>query len=165
MLKNIRLCNKYSNYYVLNATLKNSVCNKPILAYKYLDKNTPHRRPLSLQSSLEAIAITQAGVFKTLSESTPVEYMQKCLVTFHDTSGLPWWATIVCTAVLLRTTITLPLAIYQYYILAKLENLRLEMPAIVEELKKETAVAIRLYNWDEKMARTTFNRSVSKNSF
>lgn len=142
--------------------MRNNMWNKSILASNYLNKNSPQNRHFSVQSSIESLAKTQTGIFKTLSESTPVEYMQKFLIAFHDTSGLPWWATIICTAVLLRTTVTLPLAVYQYYILAKLENLRLEMPAIVEELKKETAMAIKLYNWDEKMARITFNRSVSE---
>ncbi|KAJ8927885.1 hypothetical protein NQ314_019629 [Rhamnusium bicolor] len=36
------------------------------------------------------------------------------------------------------------------------------MPDIVKELKQETALAIKMYNWDEKMARMTYNRSVRK---
>lgn len=56
---------------------------------------------------------------------------------------------------------TLPLAVYQQIIIARLENLKLELPEIAQELKRETAYAIRLYNWDEKTARATYNRSVS----
>lgn len=120
------------------------------------------KRQFSVPSSVESLARNQTGLFKWLSESTPVEYAQKLLLTVHDVSGLPWWATIVCTTVLLRTCITVPLAVYQYYILAKLENLKLEMPGIAEELKKETAVAIKMYNWDERTTKAMYNRSIRK---
>ncbi|KAG5889443.1 hypothetical protein JTB14_032776 [Gonioctena quinquepunctata] len=136
---------------------------RPILSTNYTGYNSPiQRRSYSLQSTVDSFAKTQTGVFKWLSESTPVEYIQKLLITIHDTSGLPWWATIICTTVLMRTCVTVPLALYQYYILAKLENLNLEMPAIAMELQKETALAIKLYNWDEKMAKMTYNRSIRK---
>lgn len=122
-------------------------------------------RHFSLQSTIESIIKTQVGFFKSLSESTPVEYFQKFLLTVHDSTGLPWWATIVCTTVALRTCITLPLSIYQNYILAKYENLHLEMPDIVKELKYETAIAVKMFNWDERTARMHYNRSVSCNNF
>ncbi|CAH0547624.1 unnamed protein product [Brassicogethes aeneus] len=121
-----------------------------------------NKRHFSLQSTVESVVRTQSGIFKAISESAPVECIQKSLVTIHDTSGLPWWATIVCTTILFRTSVTLPLAIYQNYIMAKLENLKLEMPLIVEELKRETAMAIKMYKWDEKMAKITYNRSIKK---
>lgn len=118
-------------------------------------------RHFSLQSTIDSLIKTQVGFFKSLSESTPVEYFQKFLLTVHDSTGLPWWATIVCTTIALRTCITLPLSIYQNYILAKYENLHLEMPDIVKELKYETAVAVKMFNWDERTARMHYNRSVS----
>lgn len=118
-------------------------------------------RCFSLQSTIESIAKTQTGIFKTLSESTPVDYAQKFLLNVHESTGLPWWATIVCSTVLLRTCVTVPLAVYQHYILAKVENLKIEMADIAKVLKQETALAIKMYNWDEKTARITFNRSVS----
>ena len=45
--------------------------------------------------------------------------------------------------------------------MAKLENLRPEMNEMVQELKKETAYAVKKYGWNEKHARYMFNRSVS----
>ncbi|GLV32141.1 uncharacterized protein CBL_11901 [Carabus blaptoides fortunei] len=36
------------------------------------------------------------------------------------------------------------------------------MPAIVKELKKETGIAIRKFNWDERQAKIMFNRSINK---
>lgn len=118
------------------------------------------QREFSIQETVESLVKTQTGIFKFLSESTIVGYSQNFLLYLHENSGLPWWATIITSTILLRTTITLPVAIYQQYILAKLENIKLEMPNIAKEVKKEIAIAIKMYNWDERTARVTFNRSV-----
>jgi hypothetical protein len=46
--------------------------------------------------------------------------------------------------------------------LAKVENLHLrEMPEIVKELKRETAIAVKQFNWTESQAQRIYNRSVS----
>uniref|UniRef100_A0A6P7FHP9 Cytochrome c oxidase assembly protein COX18, mitochondrial-like isoform X1 n=1 Tax=Diabrotica virgifera virgifera TaxID=50390 RepID=A0A6P7FHP9_DIAVI len=155
-----RLGKQTFRLYGSNGILLKSSCIKE---YCIENKNPYNsRRQFSFQSSVESLAKTQTGIFKWLSESTPVEYIQKFLLTLHDTSGLPWWATIVCATVLLRSCVTLPLAIYQNYVLAKLQNLKSEMPAIAKELQKETAVAIKLYNWDEKKTKMMYNRSIRK---
>jgi len=120
------------------------------------------KRHFSFQSTAESIAQTQSGIFKTLSESSPVEYCQKYLLYVHDLTGLPWWASIMCSTILVRAAITLPLAVYQQYILAKLENLKLDLPDIVADLKRETALAVKMFNWDERTARATYNRSLRK---
>ncbi|XP_060535800.1 cytochrome c oxidase assembly protein COX18, mitochondrial [Cylas formicarius] len=105
---------------------------------------------------------SEYGLYKSLSESAPVEWCQNLLVTVHDATGLPWWASIIGTTVMLRTCLTLPLAVYQNRVLARLENATLEMGPLVDELKKETAIATKVYQWDEKTARYMFNRSVKK---
>lgn len=60
-----------------------------------------------------------------------------------------------------RSVVTLPFAVYQQIIMARLENLKLELPAIAEELRHETSMAVRMYKWDERMAQAVFRRSVS----
>lgn len=124
-------------------------------------------RSLSEAASVTPIPATQVnspftGIWHTLSQSSPVAYIQDTLTTIHDYSGLPWWASIVVSTILSRTLITLPLAIYQHKIMARLELLALEMPAIVGELKKEAAVAMKKFNWTEKQTRLVYNRSVRK---
>lgn len=128
--------------------------------YKVINNNSLLVRNFSFYGAVQSLAETQASFFKTLSESAPVGHFQNMLLTVHDYTGLPWWATIVGTTVALRTAITLPLAIHQHYIVAKVENLNLEMREIVEELKREMAVAIRMYKWDEKTAQRHYKRSV-----
>lgn len=110
--------------------------------------------------SSESLTQTHIGLFKTLSDSTPVEYIQKFLITVHDTTGLPWWASIICSTFFLRSAITFPLAVHQQHVLARLENVKKELPAIADELRRETSIAVKMYNWDEKTAKAAFKRSV-----
>ncbi|XP_001653719.2 mitochondrial inner membrane protein COX18 [Aedes aegypti] len=113
------------------------------------------RRCLSMDSSV-------AGLWGSLSNSTPVAYCQQALVDLHDLSGLPWWASIILSTVLVRTVVTMPLAIYQNKIVARLEKISLEMPEIVKQLKMETAVAMKKFHWSEKEARIMYNHSLKK---
>lgn len=103
-----------------------------------------------------------SGIYKALSESTPVKIAQDSLLWIHDYTGLPWWLIIVLTTITMRTTMTLPLFFYQQYILAKLENLRPEMDEIVKELKVETGYAMHKYNLPKEHARRLYNRSLKK---
>lgn len=101
-----------------------------------------------------------SSFFTTVSNSAPVHHFQEHLVLLHDLTGLPWWATIVVSTVALRTVITLPLAIYSNTVSAKLENITGEMPAIVQELKMEAAMARKKFQWSEQQTRIVYNRSV-----
>ncbi|XP_055384322.1 cytochrome c oxidase assembly protein COX18, mitochondrial [Condylostylus longicornis] len=122
---------------------------------KYSSINIIQKRNFALSESI-------AEFYQTMSNSTPVAYIQQGLVEIHDFTGLPWWASIMLSTFLFRTLVTLPLAIYTNQITARIENITLEMPAIVKELKKETVIAMKQYNWDEKKARLIYNRSLKK---
>ncbi|XP_014671250.1 PREDICTED: mitochondrial inner membrane protein COX18-like [Priapulus caudatus] len=90
-------------------------------------------------------------------------YSTECVMqSIHDTSGLPWWASIVVTTCLLRSAITLPLAIYQAHILAKVEGLQPEIKTIAEGLKKEVSVAKKMYKWGEKTTRLQFKINIRR---
>jgi mitochondrial inner membrane protein COX18 len=98
----------------------------------------------------------------TLSSSKPVGFLQDTLIQFHDTTGMPWWSTIVVSTVLLRGLITFPLALYQGKILAKFERISTkEMPKLVGELKIETAIAKQQHDWTDQYAKFRFNRSLN----
>ena len=118
-------------------------------------------RKISLNTVTDTLKI-QSGIFRSISESPPVDFLQKFLVNIHDSTGLPWWATIICTTIFLRSTITIPLAVYQNYILAKVYNVNKELAELSKELKKEVAIAIKLYQWDEKVAKYHYKRSLKK---
>lgn len=100
--------------------------------------------------------------WNSVSSSAPVNFMQESITQLHDLSGLSWWSTIIVSTFLLRGVITLPLGVYQSKILAKVEKLTEEMPAIVQELRMETRHAIQKFKWSESQARTMYNRSLKK---
>lgn len=102
------------------------------------------------------------GTFASISNSAAVAHVQHGLVQLHDITGLPWWATVVLSTVLMRTLITLPLTVYQHRITARLELITGEMPAIVKELKQETVLAKRQFQLTEKQALALYNRSLKK---
>lgn len=102
---------------------------------------------------------TITNIYDSIASSTPVHYLQQNLIQIHDVTGLPWWATIVLSTVLLRSVL-IPLSIYQNKIMARLEMINMEMPAIVEELKKEATIAAKLFKWDEVEARRVYNYSL-----
>ncbi|RZC35292.1 60KD IMP domain containing protein [Asbolus verrucosus] len=161
---NIFHCIRHETYRLCPFVVNRTFLDNRIVYQLSVQKNNfrGQQRHFSLQSTVDSVTKTQTGIFRALSESTPVEYCQKFLLTIHDTTGLPWWASIVCTTVLLRGCVTVPLAIYQNYILARLEHIKLEMDDIAKELKKETAVAVKIYNWDERTARIMYKLSIRK---
>ncbi|XP_049693881.2 cytochrome c oxidase assembly protein COX18, mitochondrial [Helicoverpa armigera] len=112
--------------------------------------------------SMEAFAKWQEQTYASISGSTPVHFMQDGLLYFHDLTGMPWWATIVTSTILIRTCMTLPLSVYQNYILAKVENISLELKDMVNELKKETTIAKKVYNLTDKQAVLLYKRSLKK---
>uniref|UniRef100_A0A8C8HMM2 Uncharacterized protein n=1 Tax=Oncorhynchus tshawytscha TaxID=74940 RepID=A0A8C8HMM2_ONCTS len=59
------------------------------------------------------------GRYESIADSTPVHLTEQLLRSIHQNTGLPWWASTVCTTVVLRTVVTLPLGTYKVVILAK----------------------------------------------
>uniref|UniRef100_A0A1A9VEA3 Membrane insertase YidC/Oxa/ALB C-terminal domain-containing protein n=1 Tax=Glossina austeni TaxID=7395 RepID=A0A1A9VEA3_GLOAU len=94
-----------------------------------------------------------ANIWQSISNSTPVAYVQQSLVDIHDFTGLPWWSSIVISTILFRSVVTLPLTVYQHEITARLEKIALEMPAIVNELKKEATLAMKAFKWTEQQTK------------
>ena len=137
----------------------------PIAAFSHKNSinlmNVRHFSDVSLSTSMIKSTVQVEGIWKTLSESAPVETSQNALIWFHSTTGLPWWLTIILATWTIRATVTLPLALYQSYILAKVLNLKLEMNDIVEDLKLETKYDMHKFKWTENYARAMYNRSVS----
>lgn len=116
----------------------------------------PHipRRQFSYTESI-------AGIWTSLSQSAPVACLQDGLIQLHDATGLPWWGTLVVSTFALRTAITLPLAVYQNRNMAKFEKVAtIDLPEISKQLKQETAIAVRKFNWTEEEARQAFTASV-----
>lgn len=65
------------------------------------------------------ITTDRSSWYESIADSTPVCLTEQLLESTQQMTGLPWWASIVCTTLTLRTAITLPLGIYQSIIIAK----------------------------------------------
>lgn len=77
--------------------------------------------PVWAAASVSAVSPGGAGGwYEYLATSAPVQGAEELLLGAHSATGLPWWGTILLTTVALRGAVTLPLATYQHYILAKL---------------------------------------------
>lgn len=79
-----------------------------------------------------------------ISPDFPLVYAAQCaLEAIHTKTQLPWWATIIGTTILLRSAITLPLAIHQNKMIAKMELLQPTLKEISVALKNNLAVKFR----------------------
>ncbi|ALC44002.1 CG4942, partial [Drosophila busckii] len=137
--------------------------------YGYLRHSKWQEQRFASTEAAAATAATQlanagglVGFWQSLSNSTPVAYMQDALIQIHDYTGLPWWASIVMSTFMFRAVVTLPLTIYQHKITARIEKIALEMPAIVEELKREAAMAKQKFKWTDKQTAVVYRRSIKK---
>ncbi|XP_052741287.1 cytochrome c oxidase assembly protein COX18, mitochondrial [Bicyclus anynana] len=134
-------------------------------AKKYLFNRTTILLPTCNHNrgiSIEGIVKWQEQTYNSIANSSAVNVIQDSLLYFHDITGLTWSVTIITSTLLIRTLMTLPLAVYQNYILAKVENIGYELKDLVDELKKETAVAKKMYNLNDKQTGLIFKRSLKK---
>ncbi|XP_067898000.1 cytochrome c oxidase assembly protein COX18, mitochondrial isoform X2 [Heterodontus francisci] len=123
-----------------------------------------HRRTLSLASCLSAAAVStlHPGWYESFADSVPVHLTQDFLTNVQQATGLPWWASIICTTMALRVTVTLPLAVYQMYIIAKVENLQPEIAELAKRLRYEVSMRAKQVGWSEKVARFHFRKNLQR---
>ncbi|XP_066241636.1 cytochrome c oxidase assembly protein COX18, mitochondrial isoform X1 [Saccopteryx leptura] len=107
-------------------------------------------------------AVGAGGWYKDLASSAPVQGVEELLLGAHSATGLPWWGSILLTTVALRGAVTLPLAAYQHYILAKVENLQPEIKNIARHLNQEVAVRANQLGWSKRVARLTYLKNMRR---
>lgn len=112
--------------------------------------------------SLDGFVKWQEGIYSGISNSYPVHVIQDGLLYFHDTSGLPWWATVVTSTIVIRSLMTLPLTVYSNSVLARVENASLELKDLINELKRETAIARKSFKLTDKQTAILYKRSLKK---
>lgn len=112
--------------------------------------------------SIDGVVKWQEQLYNGISNSSFVNIMQDGLLYFHDSTGLTWSATIISATILVRCLMTMPLSVYQNYILAKVENIGLELKDLTNELKKETAIAKKMYNLNDKKTMALYRISMKK---
>lgn len=100
--------------------------------------------PSSLRSSS-----WQSRRFISLSTFSPhviIHTAESFLDGVHHYTHLPWWAVITCTTFILRSVVTLPLAVHQNKILAKMELLKPTLQEYQEAVKHNVIVKCRRAN-------------------
>ncbi len=89
---------------------------------------------------------------RSLSDSTAwspqvlIHSAEKALHGVHELTHLPWWAVIALTTFSLRTIVTLPLAIHQSKVIAKMELLKPTIQEYQEAVKHNVIVRCRRAN-------------------
>ncbi|XP_066498284.1 cytochrome c oxidase assembly protein COX18, mitochondrial isoform X2 [Hoplias malabaricus] len=114
------------------------------------------------QQSCRTITSGRPGWYESIADSGPVHLTEQLLVFTQQTTGLPWWLSIICTTVTLRTAVTLPLAVYQNIIIAKVEALQKEIAELARRLRYEISVKAREKNWTEKTCRYHFRKNLRR---
>lgn len=107
-------------------------------------------------------AVHANGWYEALAASSPVRVAEEVLLGVHAATGLPWWGSILLSTVALRGAVTLPLAAYQHYILAKVENLQPEIKTIARHLNQEVAVRANQLGWSKRDARLTYLKNMRR---
>nr|XP_048281062.1 cytochrome c oxidase assembly protein COX18, mitochondrial isoform X2 [Myodes glareolus] len=127
----------------------------------------PGRSSLRLQAlpvwaAASVSAAAPGGWYEALAASAPVRAAEEVLLGAQAATGLPWWGSIMLTTVALRGAVTLPLAAYQHYILAKVENLQPEIKSIAKRLNQEVAVCAHQFGWSKRVARLTYLKNMRR---
>lgn len=118
--RNVKVANVKS-YYGLRVVFNNNLNN---LSFSSLVKSqeklifTNQRaltqvRKFSFQETFDSAIITHSALFRSITESTTVDYAKNFLIQFHDYFGLPWWLSIIFTTCIVRGLVTFPIALYQ----------------------------------------------------
>ncbi|XP_022175252.1 mitochondrial inner membrane protein COX18 [Myzus persicae] len=157
------LCTRQSNLKkIIDRRLFSYYMKRPDPCSSLYSKNSTYTLRPSNRSVTSDSSVTLPSWFMTMSNSTPVAYAQQFIISFHEFTGTPWWATIMLSAVALRLVITLPLTIFQHYNNSKVENLSIEFQSTVVEIQKEVVKAVKLNRWPENKAKRVYNKAVKK---
>lgn len=79
----------------------------------------------------------------------------------HNLSHLPWWAVVIAATIILRTLLTLPLAVYQNRVFAKMELLIPTLKEYQEAVKHNVIVKCRRANLPVEEANRQFKIEVN----
>ncbi|XP_012875612.1 PREDICTED: mitochondrial inner membrane protein COX18 isoform X1 [Dipodomys ordii] len=123
----------------------------------------PRLPTMWVAASVSAVAPGGVGRwYEALAESAPVRAAEDVLLGAHAALGLPWWGSILLTTATLRGAVTLPLAAYQQYILAKVENLQPEIKNIARHLNQEVAIHARQLGWSKRVSKLTYLKNMRR---
>lgn len=92
----------------------------------------------------------------------PIHALQVFLETVHSWSHLPWWAVIVGSTVVLRSIVTVPLAVHQNKLLTTIELSQPTLQMMTEALKMRVVGECRRMNLSAEEADRRFRKEQRK---
>ncbi|XP_077428778.1 cytochrome c oxidase assembly protein COX18, mitochondrial [Vanacampus margaritifer] len=127
-------------------------------------RKSPLLPPPTGSSTLRHVSsgVSDLSWYEQMAHSAPVRLAEDFLVQVQQTSGLPWWISIAVSALSVRTLITLPLAVYQMHILAKVEMLQPEMAALAQRVRYEVSLRAGERGWTDKQSRFHFQKNLQR---
>src|SRR5581483_6498064 len=120
---------------------KNFFSTSASLANSNTDKIIDYSPPLS-----ETLPDTLPESLPTNDVNFIISSNQSILEFIHNSTGLPWWTTILISTVLLRVFLTVPIAIVQQKSVAKMLKVQPQIMEIFEKLKHEVVREVKKRN-------------------
>ena len=93
-------------------------------------------------------------------DSPPLYFTQQCLETIHAFSHAPWWVVILGGTAVLRALVTLPLAVHQNKLVAKIELLQPTVKMMTESLRHRVTIECRRAGMSAEEAEKRFKKQV-----
>ena len=143
----------------LRLILDRSISTRPILPpliHKGVQSQWPNYRGQSdfLPTSSVRHLSTESSVYPVIHAA------EVSFETIHSLSHLPWWAVVISTTVVLRSVLTLPLAIHQNRTIAKMELLLPTLKEYQEAVKHNVVVKCRRANLPVEEANRQLRKAV-----
>ncbi|XP_071122248.1 cytochrome c oxidase assembly protein COX18, mitochondrial-like isoform X1 [Mytilus edulis] len=144
-----------------------SVFNEP----RHLDghNNPKFSKSLLNRNIFPGLAISNTRSFSqaswayyTSTEFAPVRVASDYIISVHHYTGLPWWATIILSTILLRTCLTLPLFIVSQRNMARYAAVNQEMGEVAKTLRGEVFHYSRKHNLTQNESKMLLARNVRK---
>ncbi|KAG1437647.1 hypothetical protein G6F56_013005 [Rhizopus delemar] len=117
------------------------------------------RNPAWLSSST---ALTQIDPTTTESTLPSILALNESVLTSVHEAGFPWWLTIVSSTLLLRTSCTLPIAVYQQRSLGKMIELAPMVQSWAETLKTQLGKDSKRQGWTYREYQDQLQREYKK---
>ena len=125
-----------------------SLCSRRLLQHRCLNRSLQplHYRAVTSGSGPFVVVQTAEAFYQTL----------------HEYTHLPWWCVIVSSTVLLRSVVTLPFAVHQHRLLAKMELLMPTLKEYQEAVKHNVIAKCRQENLPLEVANKRMKKEVCR---
>lgn len=131
-------------FYIQNSVLYQSKCSIPLSLI-----NDKRKHSLWSTAAITSTATTINDTTTDTALPAVLAVNESILYSIHNT-GMPWWATIVASTLILRTSMTLPIAIYQQRSVGTMINLAPMIQSWAETLKVQVAKDSKQHGWPYK---------------